>query len=119
MRDAVAIKRVYEAPADGDGSRFLVDGLWPRGVKRDALRLDGWLRALAPSASLRRWFKHDPKKWPEFRERYEQELRSHEDALAPLIEAAHRGPLTLLTAVKDLEHAHAQVLRHHVCRHLH
>lgn len=119
MRAAVSVKRVYEAPAEADGVRFLVDGLWPRGLKRDALKLDGWLRQVAPSAELRRWFKHDPQKWDEFRRRYREELQAHQDALAPLVEAARRSPVVLLTAVKDLEHAHALVLRDHVRRLLH
>ena len=118
MHAVIAVKRVYDAPADADGARFLVDRLWPRGLRKDRLPLDGWLRDVAPSEALRRWFGHEPAKWMEFRERYGAELKGAGAALAPLLEAARRGPLTLLTAVKDLDHAHAQVLRDHLRRSL-
>jgi len=107
------IKRVYDPPATDDGQRVLVDRLWPRGLKREEARVDEWLREVAPSDDLRRWFGHDPARWEEFQARYRQELAddSHKDALEKLREMARRGPLTLVFAAKDAEHCNAQVLR--------
>lgn len=107
----IRIKRVYEPPESGDGARFLVDRLWPRGVGKESLRLDGWLRELAPSDALRRWFGHDPSRWAEFRRRYRLELAGKPDALAELRAAAARGPVTLLYAARDPLHNQAVVLR--------
>ncbi len=109
----VKIKRVYAPPADDDGQRVLVDRLWPRGLKREEARLDAWLREVAPSDELRRWFGHDPARWEEFQARYRQELAddSHQAALEKLREMARRGPLTLVFAARDAEHCNAQVLR--------
>ena len=76
----IRVKRAYEAPARADGARFLVERLWPRGMKKEALQLDGWLREVAPSTELRQWFSHDPEKWPEFQRRYRQELDGHREA---------------------------------------
>jgi uncharacterized protein YeaO (DUF488 family) len=107
----IKVKRVYERAAPGDGARFLVDRLWPRGVKRPALRLAGWLPAAAPSAALRRWFGHDPAKWKEFRRRYFRELREHPRAWEPLLRAARRGTVTLLYGARDTRHNNAVALR--------
>ena len=109
----IKIKRVYEAHAPDDGQRVLIDRLWPRGLKREDARLDEWLREIAPSDELRRWFGHDPARWEAFQARYRQELEDaeHQAALANLRERAQRGPLTLLFAAKDAEHCNAQVLR--------
>ena len=87
----IGLKRAYEAPEAEDGRRFLVERLWPRGVRKADLRLDAWLKDVAPSPELRRWFDHDPAKWPEFKRRYFGELRKHENALAPLRDASRRG----------------------------
>jgi uncharacterized protein YeaO (DUF488 family) len=109
----IKIKRVYEPPAPDDGQRVLVDRLWPRGLRREDARLDAWLREIAPSEELRRWFGHDPARWDEFQTRYRRELEDAERqaALEELRSRAQRGPLTLLFAAKDAEHCNAQVLR--------
>ncbi len=116
-RGALATKRVYEAPDPADGTRFLVDRLWPRGLKKEALQASGWLREVAPSDGLRRWFHHDPEKWPEFLRRYFAELDSHSDAVQPLVEAARRGKVTLLFSSHDREHNNAVALREYLENH--
>jgi uncharacterized protein YeaO (DUF488 family) len=105
------IKRAYEPAAPSDGARFLVDRLWPRGVKKDALALAGWLKDVAPSDALRRWFGHEPARWAAFRRRYLAELRARRAELQPLRDALQRGPVTLVYAAKDEQHNHARVLR--------
>ena len=107
----IRVKRVYEPPAAEDGRRFLVERLWPRGVRRDALLLDGWLREVAPSDGLRRWFGHDPAKWDEFRRRYAAELDERPESWRPLLEAARQGPITLLFSARDTEHNNAVALK--------
>jgi uncharacterized protein YeaO (DUF488 family) len=106
----VFIKRAYEPPAADDGERYLVDRLWPRGVKKDALALTGWIKEAAPSDALRQWFGHDSARWAEFRRRYRAELKSHPAALKPLREALRRGPVTLVYSARDEEHNQAIVL---------
>jgi uncharacterized protein YeaO (DUF488 family) len=108
----VRVRRVYEAPDPADGRRVLVDRLWPRGLSRSRAALDEWLKTVAPSDELRRWYGHQPEKFATFRQRYEQELRSPErsGALDHLRELARQGPLTLLTATRDAEHSEAAVL---------
>ncbi len=105
------IKRVYEAPADDDGLRVLVDRLWPRGLSKESARVDLWLKEIAPSDALRKWFAHDPVKWPEFQQRYASELEAHAEALADLRARARRGAITLLYAAKDAAHNNAVVLK--------
>src|SRR4051794_28621300 len=105
------IKRAYEAPARSDGRRFLVERLWPRGVKKEALKLDAWLKDVAPSAGLRTWFGHRLDRWEEFRRRYRAELSANRDEWQPIIEAAAEGPVTLVYAAHDTEHNGALVLR--------
>ena len=107
----IRIKRIYDPPASEDGRRVLVDRLWPRGVAKDAARLDDWLKEIAPSDELRKWFGHDPAKWEEFRGRYRTELQSHAETLATLRAAAKKGTITLLYAAKDEEHNNAVVLK--------
>lgn len=107
------LARVYEHPLP-HGSRFLVERLWPRGVRREGLGLDGWLRDAAPSTELRRWFSHRPERWEEFRRRYRTELAAEPDALAPLLQALPRGPVVLLFAARDREHNSAVVLAAHL-----
>ncbi len=104
-------KRIYDPPSDDDGRRLLVDRLWPRGVAKEAARLDDWLKELAPSDDLRRWFGHDPARWEEFRARYRQELQGHGEQLDELRAAAKKGTVTLLFAAKDAEHNNAVVLK--------
>jgi uncharacterized protein YeaO (DUF488 family) len=115
-RRAIRLKRAYEEAAPEDGQRFLVERLWPRGVRKADLRLDGWHKEVAPSPELRRWFGHDPKKWPEFKRRYFGELREHEEALAPLQAAIDRGPVTLVYGSRDTEHNAAVALREYLER---
>ena len=107
----IKLKRAYDAPARGDGKRFLVERLWPRGIRKADLPLDGWLKDVAPSAELRRWFAHDPRKWSEFQRRYRLELRRNASYLAPLVAAARKGPTTLVYSARDTEHNAAVVLR--------
>ena len=108
----VRLRRVYEAPDPSDGRRVLVDRLWPRGLSKSAAALDEWLKTVAPSDALRRWYGHQPEKFPAFRERYQQELRSPEQAAAldHLRQEAGDGTITLLTATRDIEHSEAAVL---------
>lgn len=105
------IKRVYEEPRRADGMRILVDRLWPRGLSKERARVDLWLKDIAPSTELRKWFSHDPNKWSEFQTRYRQELKSKADLVAILKEKAAKGPVTLLFGAKDEEHNEAVVLQ--------
>lgn len=107
------LKRVYEEPTPDDGTRVLIDRLWPRGISKERARVDLWLKEIAPSHELRTWFGHDPDKFAEFRRRYEAELASGtaSDALSRLREMVHSGPLTLVFAARDSEHANARVLQ--------
>ncbi len=105
------IKRAYEPAAPEDGERFLVDRLWPRGVRKEALVLAGWLKEVAPSDALRRWFGHEPERWEEFRRRYRDELKAQQAAMRPLRDALKRGPVTLVYSAHDEAHNQAVVLR--------
>lgn len=107
----IRIKRAYAAAEAGDGERFLVDRLWPRGVKKEALHLAGWQREVAPSSELRRWFGHDPARWVEFQQRYRVELDGKPETWQPLLEAAGRGDITLVYGAKDTQHNDAVVLK--------
>jgi uncharacterized protein YeaO (DUF488 family) len=115
----IQLKRVYEPDSPQDGRRVLVERLWPRGIKKTALRLDDWIRDVAPSTPLRRWFSHDPAKWNEFQRRYSQELDQHSDAWQALVQAARRGRLTLLFSSKDVEHNNAVALKGYLEQRLH
>jgi uncharacterized protein YeaO (DUF488 family) len=97
----IKLKRAYDPPARDDGARYLVERLWPRGVKRTRLKLDGWLKDVAPSTELRQWFGHEPEKWPEFRRRYFAQLRANPAAWRPLLTAARSGRVTLVYAARD------------------
>jgi len=105
------LKRSYEPAADADGTRLLVDRLWPRGISKANAALAGWLKDIAPTADLRKWFGHDPQRWPEFRRRYRAELQEHAGQLAELRRQARNGPVTLVYSAKDQTHNHAVVLR--------
>ncbi|MEB2334694.1 MAG: DUF488 domain-containing protein [Anaerolineaceae bacterium] len=105
------IKRVYEAAEKSDGTRFLVERLWPRGMKKEALKMKVWLKNVAPSADLRNWFAHDPLKWPEFQKRYQAELKANEAEWQPILDAAKEGDVTLLYSAHDTEHNNALVLQ--------
>ena len=110
-RRPVALKRVYEMPSRSDGVRVLVDGLWPRGLSRRAVAADVWLREAAPSARLRRWYGHEPRRWKAFATRYRAELEQRPEVLRVLADLRRRSPLTLLFAARDAEHSNAAVLR--------
>lgn len=105
------VKRVYESATAADGERFLVERLWPRGIKKEKLKMKAWLKEVAPSPRLRSWFAHDPAKWQEFQKRYRAELESNPDAWKPLLEAARRGDVTLLYSARDTEHNSALLLK--------
>jgi uncharacterized protein YeaO (DUF488 family) len=107
----IKLKRVYEEPARTDGTRILVDRLWPRGLAKEKAHVDLWLKEVAPSTALRKWFAHDPAKWPEFKARYKAELRHNSPQLDVLKKAISRGPTTLLYGAKDTEHNQAVVLQ--------
>jgi uncharacterized protein YeaO (DUF488 family) len=107
----IALKRVYEPADAGDGTRFLVERLWPRGVRKDALRLDAWLKDVAPSTELRRWFGHDPARWQEFCQRYATELNARPDIWARIRQAHQTGTATLLYSSHDREHNNAVALK--------
>ncbi len=105
------VKRVYEDDESSDGTRFLVERLWPRGMRKEELKMEAWLKEVAPSDGLRRWFAHDPLKWNEFQKRYRAELESNPNALKPILESAKRGDVTLLYSARDTEHNNAIVLK--------
>ncbi len=105
------LQRVYGDQGDDDGERYLVERLWPRGIKKEDLPMKAWLKEVAPSTELRRWFGHDPAKWEEFQQRYRAELDKNPKAWEPLIEAGKRGTVTLLYSSHDTEHNNAVVLK--------
>jgi len=110
------VKRAYEPPASTDGCRVLVDRIWPRGVSKDALRLDAWVREVAPSSRLRSWFGHDPARWDEFRRRYGAELDARPEAVARLVEACGRARATLVFGARDPDHNNAVALLEYLAR---
>lgn len=111
IADNIRLKRVYEAPGRTDGARILVDRLWPRGMSREQAAIDEWVKDLAPSAPLRKWFAHDPDRWQEFRRRYAQELSRNAEALERLRVLAREGSITLVYAARDQVRNDAVVLR--------
>ncbi|MFC7329152.1 DUF488 domain-containing protein [Marinactinospora rubrisoli] len=109
----ITVRRVYDVlkeEAEPRGRVFLVDAMWPRGVRKADLRVDDWLKGAAPSRELRTWFGHDPERWPQFCERYRAELGEHSDDLRPLERAAAEGPVTLLYSARDEHRNNAVVL---------
>ena len=108
---SVRVKRVYEPAAPEDGHRFLVERLWPRGMREEDLRMEAWLKDVAPSPALRTWFAHDPAKWAEFQRRYRAELARHPEALDRLLESAQETDVTLLFSARDVERNSAVLLR--------
>ncbi len=107
----IRLKRVYEPPASDDGKRILVDRLWPRGIRKEAAAVALWARDLAPSTALRRWFGHDPARWPEFQQRYAAELSLHLDLIKRVRDMARKGRVTIVYAARDELHNDAVVLR--------
>jgi uncharacterized protein YeaO (DUF488 family) len=112
------LKRAYEPRSHSDGRRVLVDRLWPRGVSKERLAIDAWMKELAPSTELRRWFAHDPAKWADFRRMYKRELRAHADLLERLAREALDGRVTLIFGARDQKHNDAVVLAAVVRRHM-
>ena len=107
----VKLKRAYAPASRTDGARRLIDRLWPRGIKKTDAHLDGWMKEIAPSSALRKWFSHEPGRWPEFRRRYELEIQKHPEQLARLRALARADVLTLVFSARDVEHNDAVVLR--------
>ena len=107
----IQVKRAYESRSKKDGARFLVERLWPRGVRKENLHIEDWLKDIAPSNELRQWFQHDPAKWGEFRRRYFRELGKHGDTWQPLVARARRGMVTLVYSAHDTEHNNAVALK--------
>ena len=111
MKVMIRIKRIYDPSARADGVRFLVERLWPRGVKKAELELDDWLKRVAPSTELRKWFSHDAARWEEFQRRYRAELDQHPEAWQPILDAANKGDVTLLFSSHDAAHNNAVALK--------
>ena len=107
----IQVKRIYEPPAKSDGARFLADRLWPRGLKKESLKLDAWRREVAPSTALRKWFHHEPAGWQEFLRRYRAELDRHPEAWQPILEAARKGKVTLLFSSRNAERNNVTALK--------
>lgn len=116
--DMLRLKRAYEPPVRTDGRRILVDRLWPRGLSKERAAIDEWIKDIAPSTELRRWFGHDPEKWREFQRRYRQELRTRDDFVRDIARQASRGPVTLVYGARDEEHNDAVVLAAAVRSHM-
>jgi uncharacterized protein YeaO (DUF488 family) len=107
----IKLKRAYENPEPTDGERILVDRLWPRGLTKESAKVDLWLKEIAPSTELRKWFGHDPSKWKAFRGRYETELKRNDELIRLLKRKARQGRITLLYAARDEKHNDAVVLK--------
>lgn len=114
----IKVKRAYDDASPDDGRRFLVDRLWPRGVKKEDLDVEEWYKDVSPSDDLRHWFGHDPAKWDEFRRRYDAALDAEPDAWKPLLTAARHGTITLVYAAHDQAHNNAVALKEYLNRHL-
>lgn len=110
----IVTKRIYEPPENEDGTRILVDRLWARGISKTKAKVDLWLKDIAPTASLRKWFGHDPEKWDEFRKRYRSELGASQSQVKTLKDLASKGSVTLLYAAKDTTHNNAVVLKEYL-----
>lgn len=109
----IKIKRVYESSSEDDGFRILVDRIWPRGVSKEKANLDLWMKEIAPSNDLRKWFSHDPKKWEEFENKYKNELKDKKELINKIKETEKdKGKVTLIYSAKDKEHNNAVVLEH-------
>lgn len=114
----IQLQRAYDAPGKADGTRILVERLWPRGIKKESLKLDDWRRDVGPTTELRKWFSHDPAKWEEFRRRYFAELEANREAWEPIAEAAQQGTVTLIYSSHDTEHNNAVALAEFLGKHL-
>lgn len=116
FRPIIRVKRVYEPPARSDGCRVLVDRVWPRGLRKDDVALDAWIKDVAPSTELRKWFGHEPERWDEFKRRYREELDAHPEAVQAVRDACTKKTLTLLFGAKDEERNQAVVLASYLTR---
>jgi uncharacterized protein YeaO (DUF488 family) len=110
----ITLKRAYDSVSRTDGTRFLVQRLWPRGISKAKLRVDAWLKEVGPSTELRKWFSHDPGKWSEFRRRYFRELDARPEAWEPIVSAARRGRVTLVYSSHDTQHNNAIALQEYL-----
>ena len=110
----IQLKRAYHAASQRDGYRLLVDRIWPRGLAKEEARIDDWMKEIAPSTALRKWFGHEPSKWEEFRRRYFAELSDRPELVNTLLEIARSRPLTLVYSAKDEEHNNAVALREYL-----
>lgn len=110
------IKRVYEKPEPEDGTRILVDRLWPRGLTKEKAQVDIWLKNIAPTTELRKWFGHDPEKWKEFQKRYLIELKNNDEQVSILKDEIKKGPVTLIYGAKDEEHNEALFLKNYLSK---
>ena len=110
----IQLKRVYQAASQGDGYRLLVDRIWPRGLGKEEARIDDWMKEIAPSTALRKWFGHEPAKWAEFRRRYFAELSHRPELVNMLLDIARSRPLTLVYSAKDEQHNNAVALREYL-----
>lgn len=119
LASQIQLKRVYEASSDADGARFFVERLWPRGIKKSSLEIRAWLKEVAPSIDLRKWFNHDPARWMEFRRRYFAELKENRNSWLPILDAASRGTVTLIYSSHDPEHNNAVALKEFLDKRLH
>jgi uncharacterized protein YeaO (DUF488 family) len=114
MIDMIKIKRVYDAPSNADGKRILIDRLWPRGVKKDEARIDEWMKDVAPSGDLRKWFGHDPEKWGEFKRRFFRELKDKKNLVDQLAGMARKGRVTILFGSKEERFNNAVALKEYI-----
>jgi uncharacterized protein YeaO (DUF488 family) len=110
----ISVKRMYEQPDKSDGYRVLVDRIWPRGIKKEEALIDCWFKEIAPSHELRKWFKHDPGKWQEFKQRYFEELKKHPETLNQLAEIVKSRPVTLIFSARDTAHNNAVALKEYL-----
>ena len=110
----IKVKRIYEPPSPGDGKRILIDRLWPRGMKKEEAHIDEWLKEISPSNELRKWYSHDPVKWPEFKRRYRAEISKETELLKRIKNEGKRGTVTLLFSSKELELNNAVALKEFV-----
>ena len=113
-QNTIQIKRVYEEPTETDGRRILVDRLWPRGLSKEEAKIDLWLKEIAPSSELRRWYQHDPKKWIKFKNRYTSELKSNPNEVDKIIEEVNAGSVTFLYSSKEQQLNNAIVLKEYI-----
>jgi len=113
---SIQVKRIYEAPSPGDGSRILVDRLWPRGISKESAQIAYWAKDVAPSSELRKWYGHDPTKWEEFRARYFEELETNPTGVSELLSHVGDGPVTFLFSSKEMLRNNAHALQEYVSK---